>query len=291
MKIIRITFASLLVALLLISGASVEGLAQKSGEEKLTAEELISKHLASIGSVDARKSIQSVTALGTAKATFHGRGGGVAEGISVLASKGPKYLVAMKFNNVDYPFEKMGYDGEEFSVGFVRPGVRSNLGSFLRTNESSFKTGIMSGVLSNSWALLNVDPGVAKVRYAGMKKVEGKRLHALEYNPKKGSDLDITIYFDAETFQHVRTEYRRVLAARQGPSADTSAGQSETRYKMVEEYSNFAEENKLMMPHTYKIHLEILSGNGTTSYEWLMDLQRFSFNHAIDDKDFRVDTY
>jgi hypothetical protein len=60
---------------------------------------------------------------------------------------------------------------------------------------------------------------------------------------------------------------------------------------MVEEFSNFREENKLNLPHTYKVSLEILSGNGTTSYEWLMDLQRFAFNQPIDDKDFKVDSY
>jgi hypothetical protein len=60
---------------------------------------------------------------------------------------------------------------------------------------------------------------------------------------------------------------------------------------MVEEFSDFREENKLTLPHAYKISLEILTGNGTTSYEWLMDLKQFAFNQPIDDKDFKVDSY
>ena len=269
----------------------VNGFAQKQAEEKLTAEGILANHLNSIGTPEARGAVQSITVLGTVKATFHGRGGGIAEGISGLASTGPRYMVAMKFNNSDYPFEKMGYDGNEFTVGFVRPGVRTNLGSFLRTNESSFRTGLMSGALSNSWPLLKLDPSAGKIKYSGTKKIDGKKLHAIDYSPKKGSELDITLFFDPDTFQHVRTEYKRILAAKQGANVDASAGQSETRYKMVEEFSNFQEENKLNLPHTYKISLEILSGNGTTSYEWLMDLQRFVFNQAIDDKDFKVDSY
>jgi hypothetical protein len=265
--------------------------AQKAGDEKLTAEALLTKHLDSIGTAEARNAAQSVSIIGTSRATFYGRGGGVADGISVLASKPGKYLVAMKFNTSDYPFEKMGYDGSEFSVGFVKPGVRSNLGSFLRTNENTFKNGLMSGTLSTSWALLNLDPKVARVKYAGTKKIDGIKLHALEYDPKKGSDLNITLYFDAETFRHVRTEYRRVIAARQGANVDASAGQSETRYTFVETFADFGQENKLTLPHTYKIRLEILTGNGTTSYEWLMNLQRFTFNLVIDDKDFNVDAY
>lgn len=265
--------------------------AQKPLEDKPSAEGILTKHLESIGSSEARGSIKSVTIVGTSRATFFGRGGGVADGISVLASKGDKYMVAMKFNTSDYPFEKLGFDGNEFSVGFVRPGVRSNLGSFLRTNEGTFKHGIMSGTLSTSWELLNFDPKNAKLKYSGIKKVDGKSLYSLEYNPKKGSDLSITLFFEPDTYRHVRTEYKRVIAARQGPTVDTSAGQSETRYTMIEDFSDFRDENKLMLPHTYKVRLEILTGNGTTSYEWLMNLQKFSFNTPIDDNDFKVDSY
>jgi len=264
--------------------------AQKS-DEKPTVEFLLGKHLDSIGTVDARNAVHSITIVGTAKATFYGRGGGVAEGISVLASKGDKYMVAMKFNTSDYPFEKMGYDGKDFSVGFVKPGLRSTLGSFLRTNEKTFQSGIMSGVLSTSWALLNFDPKQAKLKYAGMKKVDGKKLYAIEYNPKRGTDLDMTLFFDPDTFHHVRTEYRRVIAARQGANVDASAGQSETRYLFVESFDDFRNEGQLTLPHNYKISLEILTGNGTTSYEWQMVFSKFGFNPLIDDKDFNVESY
>lgn len=280
-----------LTSLVLLCGFVSIGFAQKSADEKLSAEQLISRHLESIGPAEARSAVKSVVAVGTSKATFHGRGAGIAEGITVIASKGNMYMIAMKFNTSDYPFEKMGFDGSDFTVGFVRPGIRSNLGSFLRTNERAFKTGVMSGALSTSWALLDVDPKEVKVKYSGLKKIDGKQLHALDYNPKKGSDLTMTLYFDPETYQHVRTEYKRIIAARQGANVDASAGQSETRYKMVEEFSNFNEVDKLKLPHTYKLSLEILTGNGTTSYEWLMELQKIGFNQEIDDKDFKVDSY
>lgn len=265
--------------------------AQKAPKEKITVDQLIAKHIESIASAEVRATMKSVTIVGTSKATFFGRGGGVAEGIAVLASEGDKYLIAMKFNNPDYPFEKMGFDGNNFSVGFVKPGIRTNLGEFLRTNESTFKRGIMSGVLSNSWELLNFDGTDAKLKYAGTKKIDGVTLHKLEYNPRKGSDMNISLFFDSDTFRHIRTEYTRVISARQGASVDASAGQSETRYKMVEEFSDFKEENKLTLPHTYKLYQEVLTGNGTTSREWLMNLQQFYFNKPIDAKDFRVDSY
>lgn len=276
---------------LLVLGTVLVSSAQNVTDEKLTAEVILTKHLQSIGTDEARNGLRSLTAVGSAKATFFGRGGGVAEGIAVLASKGDKYMVGMKFNTSDYPFEKMGFDGNDFSVGFVRPGVRSTLGSFLRTNKNSFKAGIMSGSLATAWALLRYDSKIAKLRYSGTKKIDGKKLLAIDYSPKKGSDLDITLFFDPETFHHVRTEYKRVLTARQGANVDASAGQSETRYTMVEDFSEFREESRITLPHSYKISLEILTGNGTTSYEWVINLQRFTFNSDIDDKEFKVDSY
>jgi len=282
---------TLLTVSLIVMGLVVGSSAQKADDEKLTAESILIKHLQSIGTDEARNAVRSISAVGSAKATFLGRGGGVAEGIVVVASKGEKYLIGMKFNTSDYPFEKMGFDGTDFSVGFVKPGVRSTLGSFLRTNENSFKTGIMSGSLATSWALLKFDPKSARIKYSGTKKVDGKKLLAVDYRPKRGSDLDITLFFDPETFYHVRTEYKRVITARQGANVDASAGQSETRYTMVEDFGDFREESRLMLPHSYKISLEILTGNGTTSYEWLMLLQKFTFNSDIQDNEFKVDSY
>jgi hypothetical protein len=264
---------------------------QQAETEKPAAETIVSRHVNSIGTAEARAAVKSVMVVGTTKATFFGRGGGVADGISVLASTDSKYMVGMKFATSDYPLERMGYDGDAFTVGYVRPGVRSVLGSFLRTNEGSFKTGILTGTLSRSWALLNADLKEAKIKYSGTKKVNDKRLYALDYIPKKGSDLRITLYFEPETYRHVRTEYKRVIAARQGATADASAGQSETRYLLVEDFGDFATENNLNLPHSYRIFLEILSGNGTTSYEWLMKFQTFSFNQPIGDKEFKVDSY
>lgn len=259
--------------------------------DKMKPEEVVAKHLESIGTAEARAAMKSATIIGDSKVTFFGTGGGFAEGISVLASEGDKYLVAMKFNNPAYPFEKIGFDGDEFSVGYIKPGKRSALGDFLRTNQTTFKRGLLSGVLSSSWELLNFDGKDAKLKYAGLKKIDDKQLHKLEYNPKKGSDLNISLYFDADTFRHVRTEYTRVISANQGATIDTSAEQSEVRYKLVEEFSDFSEENKLTMPHTYRIYMEILGRTGTTSYEWMMNFKKFNFNEPIDVKEFRVDSY
>lgn len=259
--------------------------------EKISSEEILLKHLDSISKTADRTTIKSTLVIGTSKASFRGKGAGFADGIVVLASEDEKNLIGMKFNNSDYPFEKMGYDGNKYSVGQVRPGIRSVLGEFLRLHGFILENGIMGGTLSRSWILLNFNEKKGKLKYSGIDTVQDKKLYKLKYSPKKGGDLDISFFFDTETFRHVRTEYKRVITSSMGTGVDNSAGQSEIRYTMIEEFSDFKAENTLNLPHNYRLFLEIISGSGTVSYDWNMDLQKFTFNNPIDPKEFKVDSY
>ena len=276
-----------LIILALFAVASAE---TKTGGDNLTPEDLISKHLKSIGSAEARAANKSLTIIGTSKAIFKGRIEGHTEGAAVIASEGNKYLLGMKFNNNDYQYETVGYDGKNLSVGFVIPGERSLWGEFLRSNDEAFEIGVLAGVLSNAWELYNYDEKQGKLKSKGTETIDGKKLYEFEYDPRKGSDLKIKLYFDAENFRHVRTEYTRSMSAGlSGGGVDYSSRQGIRRFKMVEEFSDFKEENKLTLPHNYKIYFEQIVDNGTVSREWQLDLKQFNFNNTIDSKDFRVD--
>jgi hypothetical protein len=93
----------------------------------------------------------------------------------------------------------------------------------------------------------------------------------VKYVVRGGSDLSITLFFDAETFQHVRTVYRKVLPAQMGRAAvgtssgidrvgESSAQQSSTIYEMTEDFSDFKPEGELTLPHTYKLKFEQVGG-------------------------------
>ena len=62
---------------------------------------------------------------------------------------------------------------------------------------------------------------------------------------------------------------------------------TETRYELVEEFSDFKTESGLTLPHTYKIRLS-QQGTATQISEWLMTLVQFNFNQSVDAKDFDV---
>ena len=257
--------------------------------QKLKAEEIIAKHIEAIGGTETVQSVTSRISSGDAVVTFTEPGTGRLGGRAVLASEGPRNVVAMVFDNAtNYPHEKVGFDGRDVSGSYVRPGQRSTLGDFLLTHKAIIKQGIFGGALSQSWALLDPARNKVKGESSGTKKINNRLVHQLKLYPS-GSDLKISVYFDAETFQHIRTEYERAVVAQMGATPEASANQSETRYKMTEDFSDFKQEGGLTLPHAYKIHLEILGRSGSFKADWEMALSDFQFNQRIDPTSFDVD--
>jgi hypothetical protein len=260
-------------------------------DDKMKAEDVIAKHLEALGPRAARDAAKKRIVAGSSRAIFKAQAGsGAIDGQIVIASDEDKVVLGMKFEAPNYPGERFGFDGKKLTVGYMQPGVRSLLGNFALTNGEIFKEGLVGGTLTSAWPLLNVAERKAKVEYAGTDKVNDRLVHKLKYYPAKGSDLKITLYFDAETFQHVRTQYDRVVGARLGTSGvDSSASQRETRYKIVEEFGDYKEEGKLKLPHSYKLQFEIDKTNGSSLDRWEMTLDQFAFGQEIDNRMFNVE--
>lgn len=261
-------------------------------DDKMKAEDVIAKHLAAIGPEAARSAAQTRIVGGSSRAVFKARStSGAIDGQIVIASDDNKVVIGMKFDAPNYPGERFGFDGKKFTVGYLTPGVRSPLGNFALTNGEIFKEGLVGGTLTSAWALLDVAGRKAKVEYGGTDKVNDRPAHKLRYSPNKGSDLKITLYFDAETFHHVRTQYDRVIGARLGSGGiDNQTQQQETRYKIVEDFGDYKEEGKLQLPHSYKLQLEINKTAGSSLDRWEMALDQFTFDQEIDDRMFNVET-
>jgi hypothetical protein len=261
-----------------------------SASDKLKPEELVARHLESIGSAKARAAITTRIISGTSQVIFRTPPPGQAVGRAVLASQGVKSLIGMSFPSPVYPREQLGFNGSSFIAAFVTSGVRSVLGNFLMTHDIIFKQGLMGGTLSSAWPLLDVTARGPQLEYAGTKRVDDRTLHELKYLPRGGSDLQIKLFFDQQTFQHVRTEYERVIAAPTGNRDYANVQERETRYKMVEEFSEFKSEGGLTLPHIYKIKLTVDSQGGTFLADWVINLTQFTFNEPIDPNSFSIST-
>ena len=221
-------------------------------EDKMRPEEIVAKHLESIGGAETRASVHSRIAAGTVIGILSAPGTAKFDGRVVMASDGNKNMIGMGFENAGQYQERFGFDGKEVTVGFARPGVRGYWGDFLLTHDNIIKEGLVGGTLSDAWPLLNFSERKAKLEYRGIKKINGKTMHELKYVPHGTSDLEISLFFDTATFQHVRSEYSRIISAglgtgvigtgrverpSQSGAVDASGQQRPTRYKMVEEFS------------------------------------------------------
>lgn len=288
-------FKYLAITLLLISFVAVAA-NPATPDEKIKAADIIAKHLAAIGPAENLTAAKSIVAIGEAKAFSRTSAVRDISGVSQIASAGDKVLLAMVFNSVNYPYEKIGYDGDKMTIALWNStGQRSALEDFLMSQQVIFKEGLIGGVLSSAWPLRNLSERGAKLSYEGTKKIDDRTVYELKYSPKKGSDLKISLFFDAETFRHVRTEYSRTVSNRMGSRPDsmvtgavTDTGSTTlSHYKLTEDFSDFKTTNNLTLPTTYKVRLAI-DAEQTKLSEWLLTFKQFSFNEPLETAAFNV---
>ncbi len=282
------TLAQLLIACALASALAVVSPGTVPGPDKMKPEEVVAKHLESIGTAEARAKAKSHVIIGQAVATFRLGGTGTAEGGSVLASQGTRNLVAIVYGNQEYPYEKVGYTGKEVTVAELKPGTYSTLGQFFRQYEFPLTEGLLGGTLSAAWPLLDMSERSAKLKYSGTKKIEGRQMHVLEYDSKNSAGLKTTLFFDAENFRHVRTEYVRRQSQQMPDQPSVTQQQGDAITKLTEDFSDFKDEAGLMLPHTYKLQLSIESLKRRTLHDWVFTLTQFNFTRQIEDAEFDV---
>ncbi len=266
--------------------------------QKLKAEDVLAKHLDSIGTAETRSAIKNQLAVGDVQVTFVSQKNLPAQGRVVLASEGVKNFFGLNLNALDYPLERFSFDGKKSKVAYVRIGVRSILGNFILSNSLLLEESLLGGTLATSWALSRLADNKAKLSFDGTKKIDGKEVYVLGYSPKGGGDFDIKLYFDQETFRHVRTEYKRTASASigrtsrsgTGQSIDDSARQNESRIKIVENFADFKAEKGLTLPHNYTLNYAISGQSGTTEIEWKFVMSEFAFNQKLDAKTFDIET-
>ena len=257
--------------------------------QKLTAEEVITKHLDSIGTKDKRAAIKNQFILSDLQFVLKGSAF-PSSGKAIVVSEGNKNLWGFNLNNNDYPQDRFGFDGKDTKVAFTKPGVRSVLGGFIVSYKELLKEGLLGGTLLSSWSLLDTDSRKAKISYAGTKKIDNRETHVLSYMPKSGTELTIKMYFDAENFRHLRTEYTRFIAARQGRSIDESANQRSDYYQITENFSDFQKINGITLPKTYKLFYSYTGAarNTNSEMEWTFNITNFSVNQQLDENSFDI---
>jgi hypothetical protein len=305
----RLVGAAVVAAAWLISTAAALG-------AELKPEDLVARHLESIGAPEARAAAKSRVMEANAHFKVLVGGVGLLDGTSVLVSEQRKLQFMLKFPDVQYSGERFICDGDKVQVVSSTAGhTRSSFADFVYNQDAIVKEGFLGGVLSTAWPLLNLDERKAKLSYEGLKVIDGRSLHDVRYRPKKSTDLDVHLYFDAETFRHVMTVYtltvksqiahhergindvtRPTPATANNPAQEitetsemATARQQETRYRLEERFSDFGKVDGLTLPTHYNIHFSQELGNGSTTVsEWDLHSTRTLDNINPDARNFQV---
>ena len=272
-------------------------------------EELIARHLQSIGTPEARQSAKSRVVEGTLTYRVLVGGGGTLEGKAVIVSEPHKFNMLLKLPASDYHGEQFVSDGKKIGVaGTLANKRRSNFAEFLQAQNAPLREGLLGGVLTLAWPLGDLESRKASASFEGVKQVDGKSLEVLRYRPQKGTDLEILLYFDPETAHHVKTVYSASqqptlagappvnLAAdpndarRAGEGADTrSARAGQTRYRIEENFSQFEAFDGFTLPTHYELRFsEELQNSSSSSVLWSVVADRVLNNVSLDPRNFEV---
>jgi hypothetical protein len=256
-------------------------------DKKLTIEELIARHLDSIGSAQARSQPRNRVVSGTVKLVSRVGTAGNIDGRVAMASSGTKLRYSLTFPSATYPGEQFGFDGSKVLTGHLPSGQRSPLSLFLEQQSVMLKDGLLGGTLSTAWALLRVDQLKPKLDYRGLKKIDGRELHVVGYRAQKGTaDLVITMFFEPETFRHVRTLYEFKVPARIGVGPNESAKYQEDYYQITEDFDDFRAIDALMVPRKYRVQLNLQTSRGSNVFDWNIAVEQVLHNQALDEQIF-----
>jgi hypothetical protein len=256
---------------------------------KMKPEELVAKHLESIGTAEARSAARSRVAGGIGQVAFRLPSSSIKQGNAGMISEGKKVCISMVFKSVEYPAEQFCFDGATVTVSHIQPGVRIYVPEFVYQYDVLMKEGLLGGSMSTAWCLLDVAGRQPKLEYNGLKKVDGKPMHELRYRAKKGiGELLVLLHFDPETFRHVHSEYRLVQPAGMANSPVESSGQQDTHYDVEESFGDFKTVDGLTLPHSWKLTYSREGMGKSILIEDSLEASRMQHNQILDPKLFIV---
>lgn len=258
-------------------------------EENIAVEQLVSRHLASVGTPEARAAIHGRAIMGKCRFEAIQGSTGTAEGQAGVISNEHMVKFMTKLNSARFPDERFWFNGKKAIVPVISASSRSVLGDFLYRNEAILRDGIFTGALSTSWPLYDPARRGAKLKLDGLKTIEGRSLYQVTYVPKKAaSELEIHLFFDPETFRHVETRYRYVVApymnvnpASRNDKTGVTNLQSETIYTVTEKYRDFSTVDGITLPSTWEITYTVEPVR-VQMIRWTMTLDRPSTNPKVD---------
>ena len=277
---------SLIVSAICLVGALSAPL--YAGDAALKPEELVAQHLDAIGAAGTRSTAKTRAVQGAAVYRVVVGGGGHEDGKMGLVSDGQKLRFLVRFPQQNYVGESFLFNGDVTQVGFANSNQsRSPLASFVASQDVIVRDGLFGGALSTAWSLLDLSSRGAKLTYQGLKKVDGRKLHEVRYEPSKHSELEIHLYFDPDTLRHVKTTYLLQVGNNVGATVLESARMQPQRDTLEERFSDFTTADGLTLPTHWNVQFTRELPNGSTTVtEWDMKTDQVQNNIGVDPRNF-----
>lgn len=256
--------------------------------QDLKSEEIVAKHLESIGTKEKRDAAKN-RLIGGASQFESKQPSKKTGGKVIMVSDANNLFFVSSFNSQEYPFEKIGSFAGKPNLPFVTAGTRSPLGAFLADHNKIISEGVLGGSLSSMWSLLNPQIKKGKLSSEGTKKIDGRKAHVLSYFVEgTAGKMTIKMFFDAENFHHVRTIYHDEVPPRDQPFGVLGV-QAGLKLDITEDFGDFKTVEGLTLPHTYKIRYQTDSNSGVYEYNWNFTMSKVLFNQNLDAKFFTFD--
>lgn len=270
----RCCFRSLACVMFLIAGSVA------ASSQDLKVEEIIAKHLNAVGTKDVRDSVKTLIAAGASEFETSApvvRGGGKA----IVVSDPTNFYFVLGLNSKEYPSEKVGFFNGQASLPYINAGNRSLLGIFLNEHGRLLSDGLFAGSMSLGWILNDPEHRKAHFKSAGTKKIDGKKLYAIDYSSASGgsNEFSVRLYFD-ESFNHVRTEYKREIQRGQGTFGQANQ-QANARMQLIEIFSDFRTVDGMTLPYVYRVTFQSNSNSSEYMNHWGIRVAQYYFNQKL----------
>jgi hypothetical protein len=253
----------------------------RARQQRLKPEELIAKHLESIGPAEKRKAVKSRATLGTTQVAFRVGGSGTLNGKANILSQGSSVRAAFSFAALEYPGEQIAFDGNKVTAGQMSPGNYPPFSGFVYENDVLLKEGLLFGSLSTAWALQDVAAKRPRLDSNGLKKIDGRQLYELKYGIRNAkSNIQAWLYFDPETYRHVRSQFKLEVPSTRLTNISDSA--ELVRYQIIERFDQFKEVDGITLPHSYNLEFTIDGPRGGMLTTWTHPIDRLVHDEPIE---------
>lgn len=250
--------------------------------QDLSPQEILSKHLAALGPKETRAGVSTLMAIGNSD--FETNAPAVkGYGRAIVVSDPTNLYWVISLNSKQYPFEKVGYFRGKPNLPFMDSGRRSLLGAFLSEHSKVLESGLFGGSMSLRWAMLHLEKSKARLTSGADKTINGKKAFGIIFYPGSGSsssEFTMKLYFDAETFLHVRSEFRREIPAK-NPVFGRANQIASSTLSLTEQFSDFKSVDGLVLPFVYRVDFESNSNSSDHKSSWGIKVEQYAINQKL----------